>query len=238
MRSLPLPRWRQGSISRPEPWFFLTRTALTAGEFIPLTATEFHQMTGRAGRRGMDRIGFAMAVPGKFLDIPLTTRLLSAPPSDVDSQIRINFSMTLNLLLSHTPDEVRNLLTGLLCQFPKPSKKRGRRQVRGTDTGQDLLWQDFLRHLQLLTEKGYVTEKGTLTEDGVWASQLRVDQPLLIAECLQMGLLPESDPALLAALTASLVYDRETEDRMIQPASSQQIGQRLSFHQARPHSAC
>jgi superfamily II RNA helicase len=40
---------------------------------------------------------------------------------------------------------------------------------------------------------------------------------LLIAECLQLGLLPESDPALLAALTASLVYDREIEDRMIHP---------------------
>ncbi|MFH0725223.1 MAG: DEAD/DEAH box helicase [Pseudomonadota bacterium] len=185
-------------------------------QFIPLTATEFHQMTGRAGRRGMDRIGFALAVPGKFLDIPYTTRLLSSPPSDVDSQIRINFSMTLNLLLSHTPEEVRNLLTGSFANFQGRRKKEGRARPEA-DSRPDLLWQDFLRHLQLLTEKGYVTESGALTEDGIWASQLRVDQPLLIAECLQLGLLPESDPALLAALTASLVYDRETEDRMIRP---------------------
>lgn len=196
---------------------FFNSDRFNGRQFIPLTATEFHQMTGRAGRRGMDRIGFALAVPGKFLDIPLTTRLLSAPPSDVDSQIRINFSMTLNLLLSHTPEEVRNLLTGSFANFQSRRKKELPSAPAGTDPRQDLLWQDFLRHLQLLTEKGYVTEMGALTEDGVWASQLRVDQPLLIAECLQRGLLPESDPALLAALTASLVYDREIEDRMIRP---------------------
>ena len=40
-------------------------------EFIPLDATQLHQMTGRAGRRGMDNIGFAVAVPGKFMDVHL-----------------------------------------------------------------------------------------------------------------------------------------------------------------------
>jgi ATP-dependent RNA helicase HelY len=179
--------------------------------FLPLTATEFHQMTGRAGRRGVDRIGFALAVPGKFLDIPLTGRLLASPPSDVDSQIRINFSMTLNLLLSHTPGEVRDLLTYSFASYQRRGGG-GPRTAARKGGGTDPLWQDFQRHLGLLEEKGYVTEKGMLTVDGIWASQLRVDQPLLIAECLQLGLLSADDPALLAALTASLVYDRETED--------------------------
>ena len=38
-------------------------------EFMPLEATELHQMTGRAGRRGKDHIGFALVIPGKFMDI-------------------------------------------------------------------------------------------------------------------------------------------------------------------------
>jgi ATP-dependent RNA helicase HelY len=38
-------------------------------EFSPLSSTEFHQMTGRAGRRGRDNIGFMLAVPGRFMDI-------------------------------------------------------------------------------------------------------------------------------------------------------------------------
>jgi len=60
-------------------------------------------MTGRAGRRGMDRIGFVLTVPGKFMDIRQIARLITASPSDVHSRIRVNFPMTLNLLLSHTP---------------------------------------------------------------------------------------------------------------------------------------
>ena len=48
------------------------------------------------------------------------------------------------------------------------------------DIPKDFLWEDFRRHLDLLAQKGYVTETGALTEDGIWASQLRVDQPELV----------------------------------------------------------
>ncbi len=37
-------------------------------------------MTGRAGRRGMDHIGFAMAVPGKFMDIKHIAKLVTSRP--------------------------------------------------------------------------------------------------------------------------------------------------------------
>ena len=79
-------------------------------EFQDLTATELLQMTGRAGRRGMDRIGFALTVPGPFQDIRLIHSLFNAPPDPVDSQIQINFSMVLNLLMSHRPGQIRTLL--------------------------------------------------------------------------------------------------------------------------------
>jgi ATP-dependent RNA helicase HelY len=41
-------------------------------------------MTGRAGRRGKDKIGFALvAVPESFMDVRQVARLVSAPPADV-----------------------------------------------------------------------------------------------------------------------------------------------------------
>jgi ATP-dependent RNA helicase HelY len=97
---------------------FLNSDRFNGQEFAPLTATEFHQMTGRAGRRGKDKIGFAVAVPGRFMDAHLAARLVSAPPTDVGSQIRINFSMVLNLLLSHTPEQVEDLLKRSFATFP------------------------------------------------------------------------------------------------------------------------
>ncbi|MBN1627337.1 MAG: DEAD/DEAH box helicase [Deltaproteobacteria bacterium] len=79
-------------------------------EFADLTATDLHQMIGRAGRRGKDNIGFALIIPGVHQDPQLIYELKDSPPEPVLSQIRINFSMTLNLLLSHAPPEVKNLL--------------------------------------------------------------------------------------------------------------------------------
>jgi superfamily II RNA helicase len=79
-------------------------------EFADLTATELHQMTGRAGRRGKDKIGFALVLPGPFQDPHLIDSLLSSSPEPIVSQIKMNFSMVLNLLLAHRPEDVRGLL--------------------------------------------------------------------------------------------------------------------------------
>ncbi len=86
-------------------------------DFSNLTATELHQMTGRAGRRGKDNIGFALIVPGLHQDPQLIYELKDSSPEPLMSQIHINFSMTLNLLLSHTPGEVQDLLNRSFASF-------------------------------------------------------------------------------------------------------------------------
>jgi len=180
-------------------------------QFLPLDATEFHQVTGRAGRRGMDHIGFALAIPGRFMDIHHICRLLHSPPSEVVSQIRINFSMALNLLLSHTPDQIEELLRNSFATFlirQKPAKQRG------THDDSLRLWHDFQRHVRFLRAKGYVNDRDELTEEGHWASRLRVDQPLLIAEGFRHGSFPQDDAALLTAIIAVFVNERETDDRI------------------------
>jgi superfamily II RNA helicase len=400
---------------------FLNSDQYNGHEFVPLNATEFHQMTGRAGRRGKDHIGFAVAVPGRYMDLRLIAQLLTAPPEDVLSQIRVDFSMVLNLLLSHTPEEIEKifqrsfatylnlasqqkgldrklsksgralmaLLPKALCAGPEfvldltrkraalvreiaalnrrlkdlkattakmahlvPGRlfldRRGRvycvvkiqprrgtqgvlacRVKRGRSTRgrqvkmrwfrldkvshildrvlslpepDDLdrllplldrtsqaepppilealplkedripalktlqarilllekeldrlichacshfkvchskrkaavrskieefaliwdaahaermrLWNSFVKHLEFLKKEGFVTEENRLTHDGVWASQLRLDQPLMIAEGLRLGVLPGGDPALLAALVAPFVQDRDLEVKL------------------------
>jgi ATP-dependent RNA helicase HelY len=91
-------------------------------EFADLSPTALHQMVGRAGRRGMDNIGFALVVPGYYQKPKLIHELLSSPPDPILSQIHINFSMTLNLLLSHTPLEVKDLLERSLAAFQEKGR--------------------------------------------------------------------------------------------------------------------
>ena len=63
-----------------------------------LTASELQQMTGRAGRRGKDRVGFVIAAPGPHQNPQRIAELLSAPPDDLESQFRATYTSLLNLL--------------------------------------------------------------------------------------------------------------------------------------------
>ncbi|MBU0544802.1 MAG: ATP-dependent DNA helicase, partial [Proteobacteria bacterium] len=190
---------------------FLNSDRYNGKEFLPLSSTEFHQMTGRAGRRGMDNIGFAVAIPGRFLDLRLVAKLTDSHPLDIPSQIRINFSMALNLLLSHSPLQIEDLLTKSFAAFLLRKKQQAKKSPGKRSS---LLWEDFKNHFNFLIETGFVKESGELTEDGIWASQLRVDQPLIIAEGFRLGIFPQSDPALLAAVIASFVNEKESDDRI------------------------
>ncbi|MBW2648884.1 MAG: DEAD/DEAH box helicase, partial [Deltaproteobacteria bacterium] len=166
-------------------------------EFMPLDATAFHQMTGRAGRRGQDKIGFMMAFPGKFMDLMHIRRLYFSKPEKITSRLRNDFSMALNLLLSHTPEGIRDIFEKSFADYHHRTKR-----------GETTLWEDFNRHLDFLKSEGFVDEENRLTEDGAWTSQLRLDQPLLIAQCLREDAFPYDSEALLAAVIAPFAYDR------------------------------
>ena len=64
----------------------------------PLEASELQQMTGRAGRRGKDNVGFVVLAPSNFQNPPNIARLLKSPPDDLNSQFRATYSSLLNLL--------------------------------------------------------------------------------------------------------------------------------------------
>jgi ATP-dependent RNA helicase HelY len=64
----------------------------------PLKASELQQMTGRAGRRGKDHVGFVVLVPGQFQNPKKIAELLKAPPDALESQFRSTYTSLLNLL--------------------------------------------------------------------------------------------------------------------------------------------
>src|SRR5438105_2495 len=63
-----------------------------------LTASELQQMTGRAGRRGKDRVGFVVAAPGLHQNPQKLASLLEAEPDPLESQFRATYTTLLNLL--------------------------------------------------------------------------------------------------------------------------------------------
>lgn len=63
-----------------------------------MSASQLQQMTGRAGRRGRDKVGFIVIAPAQHQDPESVARLLSAPPDALQSQFRATYATLLNLL--------------------------------------------------------------------------------------------------------------------------------------------
>ncbi|MFA6222239.1 MAG: DEAD/DEAH box helicase [Desulfomonilaceae bacterium] len=171
--------------------------------FVDMTATEFHQMTGRAGRRGKDKAGFTVMVPGKFFDISLAQELLLSNPEPLRSRIGVNFSMVLNLLLSHDPAAAIRLLEFSFASYSLNPNRAKKVKSKLTEA--------FNNHTGLLHDLGYLDEEGAPTPDGKWAAKLRLDQPLLIAELIRNGDFSDLDPVSLASLIAPFVVDKDRE---------------------------
>lgn len=72
--------------------------ARSASGWRPLSASELQQMTGRAGRRGRDNVGFVIAAPGLHQDPLAIAELLRATPDPLVSQFRATYTTLLNLL--------------------------------------------------------------------------------------------------------------------------------------------
>jgi len=175
-------------------------------DFQPMSATEFRQMTGRAGRRGQDKIGFMLGISGKFMDLHHIRRLLFKAPEDIVSRLKNDFSMTLNLLMSQTPADIRKIFERSLAAYQQSGECHSPSPIAAKT-----LWTDFCRYLDFLQAEGFVSADGRLTADGFWAAKLRLDYPLLVAECLRRQSFPDQEEKILAALVSVFAYDRDNE---------------------------
>ncbi|PZO23208.1 MAG: DEAD/DEAH box helicase [Leptolyngbya foveolarum] len=82
-----------------------------------LHASEFLQMSGRAGRRGMDAEGHVVTVESPFEGAKEASRLALSPPDPLVSQFTPSYGMVLNLLQIHTVEEAQELIERSFGQY-------------------------------------------------------------------------------------------------------------------------
>ncbi len=82
-----------------------------------LHASEFLQMSGRAGRRGMDLEGHVVTVESPFEGAKEAANLALSPPDPLVSQFTPSYGMVLNLLQIHTVEEAQELIERSFGQY-------------------------------------------------------------------------------------------------------------------------
>ena len=75
-----------------------------------LTPSEFLQMSGRAGRRGMDEIGYVVIVGTPFQTPEEVAELVLSDANPLESKFSPSYSMVLNLLQRFTLEEAKELV--------------------------------------------------------------------------------------------------------------------------------
>ncbi len=100
--------------------------------FRQLTAAEFQQMSGRAGRRGRDTVGFCVAAPSPFCDARQLLHIAKQPPEPLVSSYFPSPSTVLNLLRYRNVDDLRYTVERSLASFIDRKHAEGlREQGRG-----------------------------------------------------------------------------------------------------------
>ncbi|CAK9018179.1 unnamed protein product [Durusdinium trenchii] len=141
-----------------------------------LNVSEFRQMSGRAGRRGLDRAGYVyiMLHSDQILQQPATTvltKLYTEEPSEVVNCYRMRWASLLHLI-SAGPAHVYAMLSRSLQRFTEPTVAMSRQQ-------------EARRMVKVLQELDFVDKSGVTLPKGLLACHLFLaEDALLVADIL------------------------------------------------------
>lgn len=82
-----------------------------------LTAGAYTQLTGRAGRRGIDELGHAIVVMQQNVEFEKVASLASTRTYELGSSFRPSYNMSVNLVRNYTPEQAQTLLNSSFAQF-------------------------------------------------------------------------------------------------------------------------
>ncbi len=185
-----------------------------------LTSAEYSQMTGRAGRRGLDDEGHAIVCFAPEVALVDIGRVALAPPSDLHSSFRPTYNFTANLINHFEFETALEVVQRSFAQFETDHRPSGTKRPLGD--------QMVARH-HVLETLGYASG-WQLNEQGQLLRSIYHECDLLIAESIRAGVFEDLDSAQLAGLLSSFVFESKRASRTLNAAHQVTTKKKKSLH--------
>ncbi|MDR1852435.1 MAG: DEAD/DEAH box helicase [Propionibacteriaceae bacterium] len=197
-------------------------------QHVDLTPGEYTQLTGRAGRRGIDVEGHAVVAWQSGLDPRALAGLASTRTYPLNSSFAPTYNMAVNMVATVGQAKARELLQLSFAQFQADAAlERRLRNVPGRHRTKDgepadnravnrarrrtnSIADRFDRICGVLESLGYLTPENdslVVTERGRMLARIYSELDLVTAEALRLGVFNGLNDAELAAVLSTLVYE-------------------------------
>mgnify|MGYP001617921049 CR=1 FL=1 len=173
--------------------------------FRYLNSKEYFQLAGRAGRRGIDKEGKAIAmINRRFADIKKIQHITSKDVEPLKSQFKLSINTILNMIHRHNPQTIEIILRSSFEFYQKYGAKAFHEKK---NPYKDL----FEKKRKNLEKLGFV-QGYTLTKKGLFAAQIFFEE-LLITEIFFENFYKDLNDFQTLVLLAILLYEPRRSDK-------------------------
>ncbi len=184
--------------------------------FRYLHTKEYFQLAGRAGRRGIDKRGYAIALFNRNRDdIEKIKHVTEKDIEPITSQFTLSYNTMLSLLKYHNQEEIEIILRKSFDYYLK-KKKKGNIRIMGT----------FANKLRILKKFGYVLDDNTLTSRGEFARMIYAFE-LIIAELCTSEVWKELDDTAFLATLATIMWEGRRGAKFYHPPNKHLVNRAL-----------
>ena len=170
--------------------------------FRYLNSKEYFQMAGRAGRRGIDKEGTAVAIIDKrYNNFDKIIKLTSEDTDPIKSQFKLSYNTILNLLNNY--DDEETIETILKSSFDYFQRKKSNKNIR--------IMSSFNNYVRKLMKLGYVDSNNKLTTKGEFARFI-YSHELLLTEIFYTDMFDALSIDDILVIIASVIYEPRKND--------------------------
>ena len=161
-----------------------------------LTANEFHQMAGRAGRRGLDEVGYCYCLSCNFEQTKYYEQLINSPSNELKSNLDLDYSFIANYMSEFFDNEVlKDILSKSLYVYDK--------NQRINEKKLDEIINKFNAKKNLLEQESFI-KNGKLTLKGELLKILNGYEQVPVINLITKKTFADLNPIQIAAVISAL----------------------------------